>query len=240
VKRWAPALLLAAAAALSQAQAQALLAPLDGPGKSPAPPWREVLLPRQTLPKTRFEVVEIDGRRALRIESAASYGNLVHALAQPAGAASRLSWQWRLDRPLEGAALQNKAGDDAAVKVCVMFDHALDALPFAERQQMRLARLLGGDDLPAATLCYVWDPMQAADSVLPNAYTRRMRWFVLQGRGSPLGAWRSEQRDLRADFLLAFGDEARELPRIVAVLVGADADNSGGHGLAHVAALALR
>jgi len=70
--------------------------------------------------------------------------------------------------------------------------------------------------------------------------TRRLRWFVLQGRGSPLGEWRSEQRDLRADFLRAFGDEARELPRIVAVLVGADADNSGSHGLAHVAALTLR
>jgi hypothetical protein len=238
VRRWALALLLTAGAA--QSHAQSLLAPLDGTGNAPAPPWREALLPKQTLPKTRFEIVDLDGLRALRIESPASYGNLVHAVAPPTAAARRLSWQWRLDRPVEGAALQNKAGDDAAVKVCVMFDHALEALPFAERQQMRLARLLSGEDLPAATLCYVWDPMQAADSVLPNAYTRRMRWFVLQGRGSPLGEWRSEQRDLRADFLRAFGDEARELPRIVAVLVGADADNSGGHGLAHVAALTLR
>ena len=30
------------------------------------------------------------------------------------------------------------------------------------------------------------------------------------------------------------------LPRISAVLVGADADNSGGHGLAHVAGLVLQ
>jgi hypothetical protein len=236
VKRWALGLLLAAGAV----SAQSLLAPLAGPADTPVPPWREVLLPKQTLPKTRFEIVDLDGRRALRIESPASYGNLVHDLAPGAPAPRQLSWSWRLDRPVEGAALQKKAGDDAAVKVCVMFDHALDALPFSERQQLRLARLLSGEDLPGATLCYVWDPVQAADSVVPNAYTRRMRWFVLQGRGSPLGEWRSEQRDLRADFLRAFGDEARELPRIKAVLVGADADNSGGHGLAHVAALALR
>lgn len=226
--------------AAGAAQSQSLLAPLAGPGPAPVPPWREVLLPKQTLPKTRFEVVDLDGRRALRIESPASYGNLVHALTPPAGTARQLSWQWRLDRAVEGAALQSKTGDDAAMKVCVMFDHAIEAVPFAERQQLRLARLLSGEDLPAATLCYVWDPTQPADSVLPNAYTRRMRWFVLQGRSSPLGEWRSEQRDLRADFLRAFGDEARELPRITAVLVGADADNSGGHGLAHVAALALR
>ena len=60
------------------------------------------------------------------------------------------------------------------------------------------------------------------------------------GPGVPLGEWRSEQRDLRADFLRAFGDEAGELPRIRAVLVGADADNSGGRGLAHVAGLVLQ
>jgi hypothetical protein len=236
VRRWALALLLAAGAA----QSQSLLGPLDGPGPMPTPPWREALLPKQTLPKTRFEIVDLDGRRALRIESPASYGNLVHALAPLAGTARQLSWQWRLDRPVEGADLQSKSGDDAAVKVCVMFDHALEALPFAERQQLRLARLLSGEELPGATLCYVWDPMMPAGSVLPNAYTQRLRWFVLQGRGSPFGEWRSEQRDLRADFLRAFGDEARELPRITAVLVGADADNRGGRGLAHVAALALR
>jgi hypothetical protein len=222
------------------AQAQSLLAPLDGSGAAPAPPWREVLLPKQSLPKTRFQIVELDGQRVLRIESPASYGNLVHELAAPVVAAPQLSWRWRLDQAIVGAALQTKAGDDAAAKVCVMFEHALDALPFAERQQLRLARLLSGEDLPAATLCYVWDPMQPADSVLANAYTRRMRWFVLQGRGSPLGEWRSEQRDLRADFRRAFGEEASELPRITAVLVGADADNSGGRGLAHVAELALR
>lgn len=75
--------------------------------------------------------------------------------------------------------------------------------------------------------------------VLPNAYTCRMRWFVLQGRGSALGEWRSVQRDLRANLLRAFGDEAQALPRIKAAVVGTDADNSG-QGLAHVAALALR
>jgi hypothetical protein len=226
--------------AVGTALAQPALAPLDGPGAAPAPPWREVLLPQQSLPRTRFTIVALDGQRVLRVESNGSYGNLVHELALPAGAAPVLSWRWRLERAIDGAALQRKAGDDAALKVCVLMDAPLDGIPFLERQQLRLARLLSGEDLPAATLCYVWDPTQPADSVLPNAYTRRMRWFVLQGRGSRLGEWRSEQRDLRADFLRAFGDEARELPRITAVLVGADADNSGGQGLGFVTGMTLR
>jgi hypothetical protein len=233
------AALLLLLAAAGSAAAQGLLVPLEGASSVPPPPWREVLLPKQKLPKTRFELVDIDGQRALRIESPASYGTLVHALEGPAPAAPVLSWRWRLDRAIAGADLRRKAGDDAALKVCVMFDHALDRVPFVERQQLRLARLLTGEPLPAATLCYVWDPMLPAGSVLSNAYTGRMRWMVLQGQGSPLGAWRSEQRDLPADFLKAFGDEANQLPRIQAVLVGADADNSGGNGLAYVAGLTL-
>lgn len=226
--------------AAGTALAQPALAPLDGPGATPGPPWREVLLPQQSLPRTRFTVMELDGQRALRIESPGSYGNLVHELALPAGAAPVLSWRWRLERAIDGAALQRKAGDDAALKVCVLMDAPLDGIPFVERQQLRLARLLSGEPLPAATLCYVWDRTLAAGSVLPNAYTRRLRWMVLQGRDSPLGTWREERRELRADVLRAFGDELAELPRITAVLVGADADNTGGQGLGFVAGMALR
>jgi Protein of unknown function (DUF3047) len=231
------------AATVFGAAAQPLLAPIDGAAAVPSPPWRTALLPQQKLPLTRFDVVDLDGVRALRIESRASYGNLLHplhTLDTPAPAVPELSWRWRLDRAIDGADLRRKAADDAAAKICVMFDHAIDRVPFVERQMLRVARASTGDALPAATLCYAWDPAQARGAVLPNAYTRRMRWLVLQGAGSPLGAWRSERRDLRADFLRAFGDEASEMPRITAVLVGADADNTGGQGLAHVADLALQ
>jgi hypothetical protein len=102
-----------------------------------------------------------------------------------------------------------------------------------------VARLASGQRLPGATLCYVWAPLVPAGQVLPNAHTRRMRWIVLQGQGAPLGSWREERRDLRADFLRAFGDEATEPPPLVAVLVGADADNTGGRGRAVLQALEL-
>lgn len=234
------ALMLGGAALAQPVPGASLLAPLDGPGASPSPPWREVLLPQQTLPRTRFTRVELDGQAALRIESPGSYGNLVHALAQPVDPQAQLSWRWRLDQAIEGADLQRKGGDDAALKVCVLMDAPLEGIPFVERQQLRLARWLSGEPLPSATLCYVWDRSLPAGSVLPNAYTRRVRWMVLQGRDSPLGQWREERRMLRADVLAVFGDELRELPRISAVLVGADADNSGGHGRGYLAGLALR
>ena len=55
------------------------LAPLGNP------PWREAGLPRQTLPLTRFDRVDIDGRPVLRIRSDGSYGNLVTSAGVSAG-----------------------------------------------------------------------------------------------------------------------------------------------------------
>ena len=244
---------------------------LAAPG---AAAWVSAPLPAQKLPPTRFDLREVDGRPAWRVESPASYGNLVHAV-QGAGAQARtIAWRWRLDRAIERADLLTKAGDDAALKVCALFDMPAERVPFVERQLLRVARAASGQALPAATLCYVWAPLASAAAggprvaagrsasgvadaaaaggaggagatsptgvVLPNAHTRRMRWMVLRVGESPLGTWQMEQRDLRADFLRAFGDETSTVPPLVAVLVGADADNTGGHGLGWLQDLTLR
>lgn len=238
-----PALAAAALVAAPLWAGASALSPLVSAASQPPPPWRVVGLPKQTLPMTRFTVVDLDGQRALRVESAGSYGNLVHPLQRAAagavGTGATLRWQWRVDRPLTGADLRVKDGDDAVLKVCAMFDLPLEALPFWERQKMRLARSVSGEDLPAATLCYVWDPGLPAGTLLPNAYSPRLRWIVVQGQGSALGRWQSARRDLGADFLRAFGDEARTVPPLTAIVVGADADNTGGQGLGFVADLEL-
>jgi len=227
------AMLLALASGLA-AQPAPLLAPLGEP-----PAWAAAPLPAQKLPPTRFELVELEGVRSLRIVTEGSYGNLVHQVSPAAAQSRTLRWRWRLDEAIAGADLKTRAGDDAAVKVCALFDLPDERIPFVERQLMRVARLASGQRLPGATLCYVWAPLAAAGQVLPNAHTRRMRWMVLQGQGAPLGSWREERRDLRADVLRAFGDEAAEPPPLLAVLVGADADNTGGRGQAVLQALEL-
>lgn len=222
------------------AAAQPLLMPLAGSGTEPPAPWRLTLLPNQKLPPTRFAVVAQDGVRVLRVQADGSYGNLAHPVTGADTGARHLAWRWRLDVPLAQPDLHTKAGDDAAIKVCAMFELPLARVPFMERQLLRLARSRSGENLPAATLCYVWDPTLPAATVLPNAYTRRVRYIVLQGSGSPIKNWRTEQRDLHADFLRAFGDETQDVPPLSAIVVGADADNTRGQALAFLADLELR
>jgi hypothetical protein len=224
------------------ASAEPALAPIVGAGADPLPPWTLATLPGQRLPVTRFSVESVDGERALRIEAAGSYGNLVHAFPPPPAPAidrGTLRWRWRVDEPNRAADLRQRPGDDTTLKVCVLFDLPLDRLRLDEALLMRLARSRTGERLPAATVCYVWDAREAADTALDNPYSRRVRYLVLRGAESPPGAWRDEQRDLAADFRRLFGDESREVPRVLAIGVGADADNTGGRSVAHLARITL-
>ncbi len=199
--------------------------------------WRVAGLPQQKPPLTQYTAVQIDGRAALRIEARGSYGNFVHEPPAGSKAPPRLRWTWRVDQPNAQADLRSKAGDDAAARVCVSFDHSIDRVPFVERQLLRLARSRTGEALPAATLCYQWDQGLAPGTMLDNAYSRRVRIVVLRGQGAAAGTWYSESRDVAADFLRAFGDEATEVPAVSAVIVGGDADNTGATSVAHVADL---
>lgn len=237
VVRAALPLVLSTAAALASGAAAAaeLLTPLAaGTGEQPPAPWAYAGLPAQKPPPTRYKLRELEGRRALHVEAEGSYGNLVHPLAGVAAGA--LSWRWRVDTPLPAADLRSKAGDDAALKVCALFDLPRERVPFVERQLLRLAESRFGEPLPNATLCYVWDASWPRGSVVPNAYTRRVRFITL---GGAPGTWLVERQDLAADFLRAFGDESREVPLLRAVLVGADADNTGGRSVGWVDALRL-
>ena len=225
------------------------LTPFSTAPEGPLPaPWRVVGLPGNKVPLAQIDTTLLDGRRVLRLRTDASYGTASHAL--PPGtqltAGTTLQWQWRLDQPLARSDVRRKDGDDVALKVCAMFDLPLDSLGFVERNLMRLARSRTGEHLPAATLCYVWDtalPALAVGTVLPNAYTARLRWMVLDSAAapgaSPTGQWVLHRRDLAADFLQAFGDESRTVPPLLAIVVGADADNTAGASLGYVGDLVL-
>ncbi len=227
-------------APLSSHAQKPVIAPLAAAeGSRPPAPWRSVGLPRDKAPLAQIDIASIGGERVLRLQTDRSYGTLVHELKDVPAADAVLRWRWRLDRPVADADLRKKEGDDAALKVCVMFDMPLDRVPFVERNLLRLARSTTSELLPAATVCYVFDPQLAEGVELPNAYTRRVRSIILSGRGAALAQWSAQERKVGADFLKLFGDESRTVPAIAAIVVGADADNTGGSSLAYLADLAL-
>jgi Protein of unknown function (DUF3047) len=216
-----------------------LLAPLNGPDDKPPAPWAVFKLPKQTKPVTVFSITTIDGRRALRIESNESYGTLAHIMGADAPRARTLAWRWRVDQPITKADLHKRSGDDTAVKVCALYEIPADKIPVVDRAWLRAAQAASGTKMPSACVCYVWDSRLPVHTVLPNAFTRRVRYIVVRSGESALATWTEERRDLDADFLHLFGDEVDTVPRLVAIAIGGDADNTRSHGLAYVADLEL-
>lgn len=198
-------------------------------------PWRVVGVPGGKIPFTQFALVNLEGRKVLRVTTSKSYGNLVHDIPPGAPTASlRLHWRWRLDEALAGADLRTRQGDDSPLKVCALFDMPLDKLGLIERNLLRLARASSAEKLPSATLCYVWDETLSPGTLLSNAYTGRVRLIVANSGSQALGKWVDQSRDVAADFLRAFGAESDVVPPLMAIVVGGDADNTGAKSMGYV------
>ncbi len=192
---------------------------------------------------TQFDIVTLEDRQVLRVQADSSYGNLVFDTRNAAlGPTATLRWSWRLERGLPNSDLTQKAGDDSPIKVCALFDLPPDRLGLAERAAMRMARILAGEPLPGATLCYVWDRLLPEGSTLANAYpiySRRVRYLVATSGAAQGGRWITHERNLAADFLRVFGDQRSSVPPLMALVVAADSDNTQGHSLAYVGDLTL-
>ena len=222
-------------AASSAALATPMPAPFSSaPDSSVPPPWQVITLPK--IPRhTHYEIVTVGGMRAVKAEADGSYANVVHPLHADVATTPILRWSWRVDRFPATSDLSLKAGDDVAAKVCVLFDLPLDRLGLIDRLKIELGRRLFKLDLPAATVCYLWERTLAPGTWLPNAYTDRVRMLVLRSAAAgEQGRWFDERRDLRADFARAFGTEAAGgLPPISAIAFASDADNTGSTALAY-------
>ena len=205
-----------------------------GTTEKPPAPWQILGFPQKntTKPITQFDVVTLDGARALRVRADNSYGNLVDEASGPIP--GDLAWSWRLDKPLPQADIATRGGDDSALKVCVLFAEPLDRVPLLQRGLLSAERSRTGQDLPAATLCYLWDDKYPPGTNGNNAFTSRLRFIVLRGPEAPLGTWATQTRNVAKDFMLMFGKESPDVPPVAGVLVGADADNTHGHSEGYV------
>jgi hypothetical protein len=180
----------------------------------------------ETLPKVERAneyAVQVDqGMPVLHVRSQASASSLV-AVPGAGGAVAKLQWRWKVSKALAGSDVLTKAGDDYAARLYVLFDLPLERLALGDRLRIQAARSLSGRAIPTAAICYVWGTAQPAGSTAWNPYTDRVRMVVVDSGNERVGQWRAVERDLRLDWLEAFGGA---MPAVQAVAVGADTDNT--------------
>lgn len=220
-------LALGAAALLPRvARAQAVAAlPFSSlaPG-APLPGWLEPVTFGGNAKPNQFALVAEGGRTVLQVRSDASASGLARKLRVDPATHPLLTWRWKASRLVANGRLEAKEGDDFALRLYATFDLDPGTLSLGDRMKLSLARTIWGDHLPVAALCYVWDARAAPGTIVPNAYTDRVRMVVADSGPARLGQWVTHERDIASDFRAAFGQPA---PAVTSVIVSADTDNTG-------------
>lgn len=178
---------------------------------------------------TRYSLVDDNGNTVLRADSAAGAAGIGRELKIDPAEYPWLRWRWKIGNLIEQADLRTKEGDDFPARIYVTYDYPLEKLPFFERSKLRLARALFDPQLPAATLCYVWDGKAAAETIAPSAYTDRVRLIVAQSGPARVGRWVAMERNIARDFRAAFGEDA---PPVSGIVIATDSDNTGSRATA--------
>ena len=175
---------------------------------------------------THYELVDDGGSTVLH----ATADNAATALAYPIRVELRdapvIAWRWKIAGLIADADSRQASREDAPARILLEFDGDVRKLPLVERGIYGIARRVAGRELPYATLMYIWSNHESVGTVMPNPRTRRIQMVVAASGAEGVGAWQSLMRNVRDDFLRAFGEEPGPL---TAVGVLTDTDNTDGH-----------
>jgi hypothetical protein len=201
--------------ALYRATRQLLQTP---PGGSPWAPWP---LPGKTF--AAFVPVVAMGQPAIMVKANRSVSILRTRYAAGLEAVGLLSFSWRIDALAEGADLTTAEADDSPVRIVLVFDGDRSRLSPRVHRLSEMSRLLTGEELPYATLAYVWSNADTPGAIVTNRRSDRIRKIVVESGSTRLGQWLAYERDVQADFRAAFGEAPGPL---VAVALMTDTDNT--------------
>ena len=133
-------------------------------------------------------------------------------------------WSWKVSRLIAGADNTKGRREDSPVRIVLAFEGDKSKLPGKDQTVLKLARKLSGQDLPYATLMYIWSNTAPVDSVIANPHTRRIQMIVASSGAGGVGAWQQISRDVVADFRRAFNEEPG---RLLGYGLLSDTDNTG-------------
>lgn len=186
---------------------------------------------------TDYTLEQSGGAVVLKAVADASASAVIHPLRADPQRTPWLEWRWRVDNVVAKGDIRKKSGDDYPARVYVLFDYDASRLPLGQRAKIAAARLIYGDKLPTAALCYVWDNRQPVGFSAWNAYTSQVRMIVVESGASRVGEWVSERHNVAADFRAAFGEAA---PPISALILAADTDNTAERTVSYFGDFSLR
>lgn len=191
------------------------------PSHAPDAGWQHLAFPGKS--PTKFNYARKDGRDAVAVLAASSASMLrTKVRIEPAQLAG-VRFSWKVPQLIAGADLASRDADDSPVRVVLFFEG--DRSRFSARDSMmsELLRSITGEEMPYATLMYVWCNKREPGTVITSPRTARVRTVVVESGARKLNQWLDYERDIRADYERAFGEAPGAL---VGIGIMSDSDNT--------------
>jgi len=172
---------------------------------------------------TVYRLENYQGRTVLSANSKTSASGLAVKLRPRQANNLWLQWEWKALSAIPEADNAERYHDDAPLRILVAFDGNKSKLPLKEKMNFEMANLISGQEMPYATLMYIWSGKSPVDTIINNAHTSRIKMIVVDSGWDNLGAWHKHQRDLAADYKRAYGEAPGE---VIGIALLTDTDNT--------------
>jgi len=172
---------------------------------------------------TVYRLENYQGRTVLSANSKTSASGLAVKLRPRQANNLWLQWEWKALSAIPEADNAERYHDDAPLRILVAFDGNKSKLPLKEKMNFEMANLISGQEMPYATLMYIWSGKSAVDTIINNAHTSRVKMIVVDSGWDNLGTWHKHQRDLAADYKRAYGEAPGE---VIGIALLTDTDNT--------------
>lgn len=144
-----------------------------------------------------LDFLKRDGEPYVQLTCASSSWAFVKKLDRDLSSTPILTWSWKVDEMPKGSDGRKNETDDEAAQMYVFF-HGTGLLASVD------ARIVG----------YTWEDVPEDGTFYTSPKNAKTKVFVLRDRKDGLGVWKSESRDVLADFRKAFGVEPHKADAI--------------------------
>ena len=172
---------------------------------------------------TVYRLENYQGRTVLSANSKTSASGLAVKLRPRQANNLWLQWEWKALSAIPEADNAERYHDDAPLRILVAFDGNKSKLSLKEKMNFEMASLISGQEMPYATLMYIWSGKSPVDTIINNAHTSRVKMIVVDSGWDNLGAWHKHQRDLATDYKRAYGEAPGE---VIGIALLTDTDNT--------------
>ena len=173
---------------------------------------------------TAYELVTEGGRPVVHARAEASASGLFKKADFALAERPIANWSCKVSRLVDLADNAKPRKEDSPARIVFAFEGDKSKLPNKDQAVLKLAKGLSGQELPYATLMYIWSNTAPVGTVIANPHTNRIQMVVASSGVASVGSWQELTRNVAEDFRRAFNEEPGKL---LAYGLMSDTDNTG-------------